>query len=114
MSSPAINHETCPFIGPVSELKIQVQYITKAVEDLKEDLGEIKGTLVSLRSISDSQIVFEKSLERLFAKIKEQELIIQEHEKTLNQFEGMKKLAMLLWTVLASGVGVVLLKIFSL
>lgn len=110
----AFHHGDCPFIGPVSELKVQVQHITKAVDELKEDMEEIKKALSSIKSLSDSQILFEKAVERAFLKIDTHEKIIQEHEKALNQFYGMKTLAVGLWTVLAGGLGVVLLKVFSL
>lgn len=104
---PLPTERMCPHTGTISTTQAQMNVILDALHDIKADVRELKNIAPDIKSQHEA-------LGRAFGEIEKLEKKLAEHEGVLLQFEGMKKLAMALWTVLAGGLGLVILKVFSL
>lgn len=99
--------QACPHSQTIGVTQMHMTVILDTLKDIKQDVRDLKIIAPKLDTHNDA-------IERAFAEIKKLDEKLEQHDNILNQFEGMKKLAMMLWTVLASGLGVVILKVFTL
>ena len=111
---PIPNDRACPHTSTIVNSQTQMAVIIDRLGEIKEDLKSLKIGVSHIATLEQNAATHKEALGRAFDEIKAVAEKVEEHAGIIQQFEGMKKLAMVLWTVLASGVGVVLLKVFSL
>jgi len=111
---PLPSNQICPHTGTLAQLQTNIGGMLECLKDLRDDIRDVKKTTSVIPLIEQGQNFHKEALEGVFKRIDGIHATVEDHEKTLQQFEGMKKLAIVLWTVLASGLGVVLMKVFSL
>lgn len=111
---PIPANQLCPHTGTLAQLQTNIGGMLECLKDLRDDMKDVKKSVSTITILEQGQNFHKEALERAFRKIESIDEAVENHEKTLQQFEGMKKLAIVLWTVLASGLGVVLMKVFQL
>lgn len=83
------------------------------VNEIHSDIKDIKDTLKTLSNISIKMDYQKEAIDRAFARIEQLEAFKLRADALFNQFIGLKFFAYGLWTVLAGGLGTVLLKVFT-
>ena len=82
-------------------------------KEIKEDLKEIKESVQNIQTLKVQHEHHKEAVVRAFDRIDKLEKHKIEVEAFINQVQGMKLFAWAVWTVLASGLGLVVLKVFS-
>lgn len=83
------------------------------LHEQRDDIKEIKRSVAAISLLEQAHGTQKEALERAFNAIHELTKDVEEHEKELNHFRGMKMLAIAAWVIMTGGVGTVLLKLFG-
>lgn len=109
----ACNMDNCPHDGRIEVQQANLVMILDRLNELKEDMKELKKSVATVAMLEEGHKHHKEAIERAFKVIKELEEKTDEHEQALHQFRGMKAMAVGLWSVLAGGLGVVIIKVFE-
>jgi hypothetical protein len=102
----------CPHTGVINKLVARGEDSNEWRQDLKADIREIKDAMLEIRDIKADQVHAKIAIERAFVEIGNLKNHKGEMEKFIAKVDGMTSLAWALWTILASGLGVALFKLF--
>jgi len=105
--------QACPQAPVISTLQSNVGLILDMLHEQRDDIKEIKKSVAAIALLEQAHGTQKEALDRAFKAIHEITKDVEEHEKELNHFRGMKMLAIAAWAVLSGGVGAVLLKLFG-
>ena len=103
----------CSHADTISALVNKDQHLSSWREELRTDVKDIKKAVEGLEVLKIEHGHTRESLTRAFDRIE----ILEAHKSSIEKFvariEGMTSLAWVLWTILTSGVGIALFKIFQ-
>lgn len=103
----------CSHADTISALVNKDEHLSSWREELRTDVKDIKKTVEGLEVLKIEHGHTRESLTRAFNRIE----VLEEHKGNMEKFiakvEGMTSLAWVLWTILTSGVGIALFKIFQ-
>lgn len=123
---------TCPHESAIARLTQQDSTLVEMLRDVRDDMKEVKATVQIVKVLELENKHTKETLGRAFTRIEALEAqkaatgTVSEFERRLNaietsreaydafinQFKGASRLAWLLWTVMAGGLGVVIFKLF--
>lgn len=110
---PTITGGACPHIPIISTLQANMGEIMRTLNELKTSMEALTKMTTTIVVVEKEQGYQKEALERAFKQIDALSKASELHTNELNEIHAMKKLAVGLWTVLASGLGVVILKLFA-
>ena len=82
--------------------------------ELRADIKDIKQAVSGIEILKTEHGYHKEALNRAFVRIEGLETHRTEVQQFIARVDGMRAMAWALWTLLASGVGVALIKLFSL
>lgn len=83
-------------------------------QELRSDIKDIKMAVQGIETLKVEHGHHKEALNRAFSRIEGLETHRTEVQQFIARVDGMRAMAWALWTLLASGVGVALVKLFSL
>jgi hypothetical protein len=124
--------EKCHHDSTIAKHAGTLELITTTLNEMRSDLKEVKTVVQVLGAVQIENAHMKESLTRAFSRIEviekekahdhELDAVIERvvklegakeaYDAFINQVIGMKTLAWVLWSVLAGGLGVVILKLF--
>ena len=103
----------CSHADTISALVNKDQHLSSWREELRTDVKDIKKAVEGMEVLKIEHGHTRESLTRAFNRIELLEVHKSNMEKFIAKIEGMTSLAWVLWTILTSGVGIALFKIFQ-
>lgn len=110
---PSINGGMCPQVSNITDLQQNMAVIMSLLTELRDDMKTVKLTVATIATLELEHRHQKEALDRAFTRIKELEDKIMKHQTEFDQIRGMKSLAIGLWTILAGGLGLVIVKVFE-
>lgn len=124
--------QSCAHDTAIAKHDASIDTLAKYLEEMRSDIKEMKNVLQVLSAVQVETTHTKESLNRAFGRIEALErekahdddvsslekriFSLEEARKDydafINQARGMKTLAWALWTILASGLGLVIVKLF--
>ena len=124
--------QNCPHHGTIAKLEQYDDHIIEFIREIRDDVRELKTAVSSIQVIQNEHLHIKDAIARSFARIevlererahdkdvdnliqrvKEIERACENYDDFIAQVRGMKSLAWALWTILASGMGAILFKLF--
>lgn len=111
---PLPNNKMCHHDQSMTTMEVHLETNNRLLMDLKIDMKEVKASLAAIGLIEQKQKYSDEAMDRAFAEIRRLKEITESHQAVLNEFSGMKKLAIVLWSVLGSGVIAILAKLYHI
>jgi hypothetical protein len=102
----------CPHAGAINRLIAREEDSADWRQELKSDIRDIKEAMLEIRDIKADQVHAKMAIERAFLAINALDKHKTEMQMFISKVDGMTKMAWALWTILASGLGVALFKLF--
>jgi hypothetical protein len=102
----------CPHVTDINRLLAKDVETSEWRKELKADIRDIKDAMLEIRDIKADQVHAKIAIERAFIEISSLKEHKGEVEKFISKVDGMTAMAWALWTILASGLGVALFKLF--
>ena len=102
----------CQHSDTVSRLLAKDYETSEWRKELKSDIRDIKDAMLEIRDIKADQVHAKMAIERAFLEIGSLKAHKGDVEKFIAKVDGMTAMAWALWTILASGLGVALFKLF--
>jgi hypothetical protein len=88
------------------------QRFNDVLDNVRSDLKDIKQNTNQLTSMSAKQDSIKDALDRAFKRIEALEEFKISTDAMINQLKGAKILSIIIWSILASGLGSVIIKVF--
>lgn len=82
------------------------------LSEIRLELREIKSNTEVFQRLSIDHAYNKDSISRAFSRIEKLEVKQEEYNAMINQWKGARTLAWTVWTILGSGVGLLILKVF--
>lgn len=111
---PIPSGQACPHSSTINVNQTQLAVILDRLNEVRDGMKALKNSVAQIATLEQGHAYHKEALSRAFDKITELEKVTEAHENEFSQFKGMKQLAIGLWSLLAGGLGVVILKVFSL
>lgn len=115
MNNPApvcVPGSPCPHTAVINRLIAREEDSSDWRQDLKTDISAIKTAMLEIRDLKADAVHSKMAIERAFLEINSLQSHKGEVEKFIARVDGMTAMAWALWTILASGLGVALFKLF--
>jgi uncharacterized membrane protein len=124
--------DKCPHDSTIFKHASALEMLTQTLAEMRGDIKEVKSVVQVIGAVQIESAHMKDSLARAFSRIevmerekahdheldaviirvKDIEKATERYDAFINQVEGMKSLAWVLWSVLAGGLGVVIMKLF--
>ena len=82
------------------------------LSEIRLELREIKSNTEVFQRLSIDHAYNKDSISRAFSRIEKLEVKQEEYNAMINQWKGARTLAWTVWSILGSGVGLLILKVF--
>jgi hypothetical protein len=102
----------CPHATAINRLVARDEDGSVWRNDLKTDIVAIKNAMLEIRDLKADSVHSKMAIERAFLEINSLQKHKGEVERFISKVDGMTAMAWALWTILASGLGVALFKLF--
>lgn len=113
MSDCPIPHRECPYSATVTTHQANMQQIMDLLQELRSDMKTVKVSLGNMPLLEQDLRYQKEALDRAFENIRTLENVIEAHKAKLSELRGMRRMAVLVWTVMGSGLGLALFKLFA-
>jgi len=124
--------DKCPHDVTITKHSSSIDLLTSLLQEMRGDLKEVKNVVQVIGSVQieathakesmnrafnrieslEKERAHDHDLEAVVVRVKALEDAKENYDAFINQVAGMKSLAWVLWSVLAGGLGVVILKLF--
>jgi hypothetical protein len=98
----------------ISKLETRLENLETRFEgflgELRTELKEIKSNNQIVHNVVNDQTYYKDSLIRAFHRIEKLEETNKDYDAIINKWDGARKLAWILWTIMGSSVALLLLK----
>lgn len=105
--------KNCYHAASIAMLQQRDADIMHEIQEIKADIKTILAALETTRLLQQDFLYHKESISRLFNRIELIEKKQMDIDAKFQRFEGMKNFAVILWTVLSSGIGILVLKSFG-
>ena len=117
MAETPCNLIHCPHVGRISKLEAQQDHVAQTVLKIDAKLDQVLLALGRVEVLENKHAHHTEALGRAFARIESIEKQSRDTAAALSdlmsQIKGMSRLALVIWMVMGSAVGVLVTKVFS-
>lgn len=100
----------------ISKLESRLEHLETRfgsfMDELRVELKEIKSNTQIVNQVVNDQTYYKDSLSRAFSRIEKIEDKHDEYDAIIHRWEGARALAWVVWTIMASGLGLLMFKVF--
>ena len=128
----ACTADKCPHDNTIAQQGAALSTLTQLLNEMRTDLKEVKSVVQVIGMVQVETTHQKEALTRVFARLEtlekekahdhevdalsdritDLETAKESYDAFINRVEGMKSLAWMLWSVLAGGLGIVILRLF--
>lgn len=100
----------------ISKLESRLEHLETRfgsfMDELRVELKEIKANTQIVNTVVNDQTYYKDSLHRAFDRIEKLEAKHDDYDAMVHRWEGARSLAWVVWTIMASGIGLLIFKVF--